>query len=312
MSYTSTQPPFLIGAYASTNGELDSQEEYYELLAAEPWVGGLEVPYLATGLREDPAWFAERMAAAPEFAVNVLTPIPGVMSHIADRTWGIASRDRDGRAAALAFLRAAADTMCDINDRLGRRFFHFLALHTAPQKEAHSEALLRSLEELLSWDIDGAALTIEHCDAWSYEHPVEKGFLQLREELAVIAEIGEASTGGLYSSLNWGRSAIEGRSADLPLEHIQTVAASGYLGGMILSGAQDRSDGMWGPWVDAHIGLHEHQPESVLTEGAARQAFAAALAGNPRYIGAKISISTGANSERIARLRELAALAGRA
>lgn len=296
--------PFLIGAYASTSGDLEWQAEYYNLLAQEEWVGGLEIPFFGESLREDHRWFAAQMK--PAFSTNVLTPIPGVMKHITDKTWGIASADDDGREAALHFLERAADTMREMNDLTGRKFFSFLSLHTAPQEKCSAEALQRSLETLVTWDLDGAELTIEHCDAWTDEHPVEKGFLSLDDELAAIDAVGAPH---LYASINWGRDAIEGRNAQLPLEHIKQVAASGHLAGMILSGAQDQHDGQWGPWVDAHIGLHEHQPESVLTRESAHAAFEAALAAAPKYIGTKISINTGSNSERIALLREIAEIA---
>ncbi|XCB36450.1 DUF4862 family protein [Arcanobacterium hippocoleae] len=196
--------------------------------------------------------------------------------------------------------------MKEMNDLTGRQFFSFLALHTAPQEKGTREALQRSLEELAQWDLDGAKLTIEHCDAWTEEHAVEKGFLSLDDELAAIEAVGAPN---IFESLNWGRDAIEGRSTDLPLEHIQQTAARGHLGGMILSGAQNQHDGQWGPWVDAHIGLHEHQPASVLTRDLGRAAFEAALESAPKYIGGKISLSSGSNPERIALLREIAELA---
>ena len=299
--------PFLIGAYASTSGDLPWQEEYYDLLAQEPWIGGLEIPFFGEGLREDARWFAQQMR--PVYATNVLTPIPGVMQHIGDTSWGIASPDADGRADALRFLQRAVDVIRKMNDLTGRQFFSFLSLHTAPQEKCSAEALKRSLDELLTWDLDGAALTIEHCDAWTSAHPVEKGFLHLKDELATIDALGAEH---LYASINWGRDAIEGRSADLPLEHIKEVAASGHLGGMILSGAHSQKIGEWEPWIDAHVGLHEHQSESVLTREHARAAYAAAIEGHPRYIGAKISILSGSNPERIALLREIAQLAEKA
>ena len=300
-------PPFLIGAYAATAGELEWQEEFYELLAAEPWVGGLEIPYLAGGLREPAEWLAGQLVKYPAYGTNVLTPIGGVMSHIEDRSWGIASGDADGRAGALEFLRGAADAMRRVNDLAGRQAFAYLALHTSPQAEASPEAFERSLAEISSWDIDGAQLVVEHCDAWTGVpgHHVEKGFLKLEDELAVIKKVGAPN---VAASLNWGRCAIEGEGAELPQRHIEQVVASGLLGGFILSGAQDSDDGQWGPWVDAHIGLREHQPASVLSRDGARAAFAAALAGGPAYIGAKISIGSGANAERVALLRELAEL----
>lgn len=299
--------PFIVGAYAATAGELSGQEKFYEALRAQPWVNGLEVPYMAHGLREDPVWFAAQMA--PRFSLNVLTPIPGVMAHINDRTWGIASPDEDGRRAAIDFLREAANTMRRVNDLTGWRFFTHLALHAAPQALGDTAAFARSLDEISAWEIDGAGIVVEHCDAWSDTHSVEKGFLQLADELAVIRELGAAH---VKVSLNWGRSAIEGRGPELAQEHIDKAAAAGLLGGMIVSGAQSEAAGGFGPWVDAHIGLHEHQSASVLTRQRASRAYRSALAAEPEYIGGKISITEGEPLERIALIHELAELAGEA
>ncbi|MCI6574014.1 MAG: DUF4862 family protein [Actinomycetaceae bacterium] len=296
--------PFIVGAYAAIAGELSEQEKFYDALKSQPWVSGLEVPYMANGLREDPVWFAARMV--PQFSLNVLTPIPGVMAHIDDRSWGIASPDAEGRRAALAFLREAADAMRRVNDLTGWRFFTHLALHTAPQALGDKAALMSSLDEISGWDIDGASLVVEHCDAWSDEHPVEKGFLQLSDELAAIKEVGAEN---VKASLNWGRCAIEGRGAELPQEHIEQVAASGLLGGMIVSGAQSKEAGGYGPWVDAHIGLHEHHSASVLTREAAGKAYRTALSAGAEYVGVKISITSGEPTERIASIREFAELA---
>ncbi|WP_124054449.1 DUF4862 family protein [Arcanobacterium ihumii] len=297
--------PFIIGAYAAKPQERSAQEEFYQLLDEAEWVSGLEIPYMAKGLQDDPEWFAAQLGDS--FTTNVLTPIPGTMSFVGDTSWGIASVDDDGRQAALGFLRNAADAMKGINDRLGRQFFTYLALHTAPRSGGNVHALLKSLEELLSWEIDGAKLTIEHCDAFSTERIISKGFLELCDEIVAAKEFG----GKVGVSINWGRSAIEGQGADLPLVHVENAARAGVLEGLIFSGAHNVAND-WGPeWEDAHVGLKEFVPESLMTPELVDTAASAAREAGVHYLGAKTTILPApSNTERMAMLKRIAESAG--
>ncbi|MBM7824485.1 hypothetical protein JOD55_000312 [Arcanobacterium pluranimalium] len=286
--------PFIIGAYASKPQERAAQEDFYRLLNDAPWVSGLEIPYMATGLQDDPQWFAQQLGSS--FTTNVLTPIPGTMSFVNDSSWGISSMDDAGRAAALSFLKNATDAMKDINDRLGRQFFTHLALHTAPRGRGDVHSLIRSLEELLEWDIDSAKLTIEHCDSFSTDRVISKGFLELCDEIAAARKFD----GKVGVSINWGRSAIEGQGADLPLEHVDMAGRAGVLEGVIFSGAHN-SENAWGPaWEDAHVGLQEFVPQSLLTPQIVAETAHKAMASNVAYLGAKITILPGpSNEERL-------------
>ena len=300
--------PFVIGAYASLPVETVDQETYYAELGTLPWCNGLEVPFKET-LHDDVAWLAARMAES--FTTNILTPIPGVMGRLGSNpAYGLASTDPDGRAAAFAHLTAANDAVRDFNDRLGHRFFTHVALHSAPKAAADKDAFAESLATVLEWDWDGAICVVEHCDAYNPELAPQKGFLTLDDELAVIAQFEGAST-PIRASINWGRSAIEGRSADLPLEHITQASDSGLLAGLIFSGAHDR-DNEYGPaWDDYHVAMNVDEPTSVMTPELVAAAIDAACPKTLDYLGAKATLAPRYSiPERLAILRNIAVAAG--
>ena len=73
--------PFIIGAYASHPAP-ELEADYYQLLADQPWVSGVEIPYpgqLATQV--------DVLAAhlAPHWDFNTITAIPGTMPACRDR-----------------------------------------------------------------------------------------------------------------------------------------------------------------------------------------------------------------------------------
>ncbi len=81
--------------------------------------------------------------------------------------------------------------------------------------------------------------------------------------------------------INWGRSAIEGRSAATPLEHLAAASAAGVLSGVIVSGVAT-IDGDYGDaWSDTHAPAQPTmgcvgEPSSLLTLHDAAAFFAAA------------------------------------
>ena len=161
----------------------------------------------------------------------------------------------------------------------------FVALHTAPQRVASSNALVRSLDEISSWDWAGAELVVEHCDAAIPGQDFEKGFLRLNDELDAI----DRSNAPVGLWLNWGRSAIELRNADAVTDQLVTGAQSGRLAGLTLSGAA-AVDGPYGPaWADAHLPLLSADPasRSLLDDEHLRTAVIA-VADAP-WLGLKVS-----------------------
>ena len=176
--------PFIIGAYASHPAP-ELEADYYQLLADQPWVSGVEIPYpgqLATQLDV----LASHLS--PHWDFNTITAIPGTMQNVwKDENFGLASPDEAGREAALAFTRRLCDDLDDLCDKAGRLLVGRVQLHSAPTRLANADAFKRSLEDVLGWDWCGATLVVEHCDAYIPEQNPEKGFLSLADEIDIVA-----------------------------------------------------------------------------------------------------------------------------
>ena len=254
MTVPSTFRAPLLGAYAMAPADPAEQRAFYTALAELP-VGGLELPMPADGGGdENPGWGG----AVPTTWDLLATCIPTVMGRLGGQAgYGLASLDEDGRSQALADARRGADLAVRIADRDGRRRVVAIQVHSAPGPLLGSgDALSRSLEQILTWDLAGAQVLVEHCDTLVPGQDAAKGFLSLQDEIAAVLRVvggqGAGATGaGL--SINWGRSAIEGRSATTAVEHVAAAAQAGLLRAVVLSGATD-VETAWGPaWSDAHI-----------------------------------------------------------
>lgn len=278
----------LIGAYAL--GTPDDLGAWQEGLAALE-VDGVEHP-LAPEEPPDGSgpWFAEHWDV-------LVTCIPVVMARLAtDPRYGLASSDDDGRAAAVHDVRRAFSLGRDLAAASGHRRVIGVEVHSAPGPLLGSpDALSRSLAELLDEDRAGAELVVEHCDRLVPGQVPAKGFLSLQDEIAAVhAVAGHDAGAGVGIGLNWGRSAIEGRSTSTPAAHARVAAVSGLLRSAILSGASDRP-GLWGdPWADAHIpprGLAagpESGRDSLLGPDEATRFFHAA--GPVPIVGTKVAV----------------------
>jgi len=239
----------LLGAYAMAPKDPREETEFYAGVAALD-LAGLELPLTPEGAPSlTPQW--RRQNLRPEWDL-LMTVIPTVVRRVKDDPrYGLASVDADGRAAAVADAGRARDLALRIADERGRPAVVAMQLHSAPGGTgASSDALARSLEEVVTWDLAGAAVLIEHCDAPVPGRTAAKGYLSLADELAAVASVGSDLVG---VSVNWGRSAIEGRSVATPLEHVQAAARVRVLRAVVFSGATDQETA-WGPaWSDAHI-----------------------------------------------------------
>lgn len=262
-------PPF-VAAYALTApGPFDRAAEgalYDGIDALGP--AGLEVPFFGDALhRHDEGWLLSRLS--PGRGV-VITALPGTMERMKeDPRFGLASADPDGRRRALGFMEAARRAVERVNAALGRRAVVAVEVHSAPRPAPSPERFADSLRELAGWGWEGAGLWVEHCDAARPDGGHDKGFLSLEWDLAA------ARAAGAGVSLNWGRSAVEGRGPDLPLAHVREARAAGLLRALFLSGATaDHPD--YGRWRDAHAPFSTEVPASVLTPEAGRAAVAAA------------------------------------
>ena len=272
---------YIVGAYASspcqTAWDEKAEAAFLDGILAIPGVGGLELPFNGALHGFDEAWLLSRLSAGSH---HVITCLPGTMQRLARApAFGLASDDAAGREAAVAFVREARDAVARLHDRLGTAAVMAVELHTAPRRSTEKTStvsLAASLAELAGLDWQGAALVIEHCDAFTTAHPPEKGFLTLAEEMAVP---------GIGMTVNWGRSVLETRDAATGAAHVATLAAAGRLAGVMFSGC-GATPGPFGAWQDTHMPHDEVAPGSLLTR--ARIAETLAAAAGASFMGVKL------------------------
>ena len=287
---------YFMGAYASSPnvGDWDAALEtrYYDTIKSLDYIGGLEHPFAGTLHNRDVDWFLGNIDPSWDF---VFTTIPGVMGAIGKNpNFGIASDDDAGRAEAIAFMKKACDAVAKLNAHTGRQAVRAIQMHTSPNKAkagSSKASLEASLSEMLSWDWQGAKLVIEHCDAFVEGQEPGKGFLSLDDEIAAIAATGNK----VGITINWGRSAIETRSADGVLAHIKAAKDAGVLSGLMFSGASG-NESEYGVWRDSHMppvaqsadGAGE--PASLMNAANMQACIEAADADSLLYLGAKLGI----------------------
>lgn len=282
---------FIVGAYAA--GFADGATDHLREVAQLPGFQGLEIPF-ADDQARDRAGVA---ALAPEWDV-VLTAITAtVLRTKSDPGFGLASTSERGRGAAVAAARDLADLRQAVDKHAGRPATVAIELHSAPPGGGDPGALAASLEELAELDWGQALVTVEHCDSVAGPPPHQKGYLTLEDELAAVQKAGKQ----FALTVNWGRSAIEGRSTTTPIEHVTRLRAAGRLGGVMFSGVTARVSAFGAPWLDAHLPLSATDVPSLadlapLTEPASllgpAQVFATlrAAGGAQRFTGLKIGL----------------------
>ena len=275
-----------VAAYAAA-AALDeaAESDLYEGLAAMG-IAGLEQPFFRAPHRRDEDRLISRIR--PDWTV-VLSTLPGTMDKLNDdKHFGLASADENGRRRALDFVESARRTVEAIRRRLGRPAVVAVELHCAPRlagsgAKSSLEAFSDSLTRLRKSDWSGATLLVEHCDAAVPGRAPDKGFLKIEDEVLAV----KLSTGGtpIGVAVNWGRSALETRSTEGPLEHIHRAIQAELLGGLFFSGVTP-AHGEYGAWRDSHAPFSTSCPESLLTPAAAKAALAAAP--DCRIIGLKL------------------------
>lgn len=300
MTLPTPGPQRLLGAYALAPADDTARRDLYRALDELP-IDALEHPLAMPG---DPSCDIDAIGRdIPERLDLVVTCIPRTMKRLAtDGTYGLASSDPAGRAAAVADLTDVRDLALALADRAGRPRVRTVQIHTAPAPMHASargtvgsaDAFRRSLDEITGWDLAGAAVVVEHCDALVDGQTPAKGFWTLDDEIAAILDHGHPTLG---LNLNWGRSAIEGRSATTPLDHAVAAREAGLLRGIIFSGATDTETPWGAPWGDAHIAPAGDDPAlapsaASLLDAAAVTATLAA-AGPLDHVGMKITAAPG-------------------
>lgn len=277
-----------LGAYAiePAPDELSAREkDWYENLSVIDGAHGLEVPYRGGLHRSGVRGLA---AVLPAGWHVVVTLLPATMAGIrTDPKYGLASADVDGRGAALADVRAALAESRRLADLTGEQTVRAIHLTSAPRGTGDTDQLANSLETL-GREAGAVELLVEHCDAWRADRPVAKGFLGLTEEIdAVLMARGntDASIGQL---VNWGRSAIEGRSTEAPAKHIAALHSAGTLSGIMFSGTAATQSALGEAWADAHNPLDTADPASILTTGAISAAITGAVVHGMTVLGVKV------------------------
>jgi hypothetical protein len=273
----------ILGAYPIEPDDRDQRHQLFELLGACGLYGGLELPYSATSGARWPD-------GAPLDWRAVVTAIPGTMQRMsADPTFGLASTNAEGRARAIGFAAEICDYVAEMAVAGPQQLA--VELHSAPRGLGSRDALAESLTLLAGWDWSGATLVIEHCDAPRPTWTPEKGFLELDDEIAAVAEATAATGTRLGITINWARSAIEGHGPEAPVRHVEAARAAGVLSGVMFSSCSPLATDFGYPWIDAHLPAREVEGapgSTLLTAGAIRACVAAA--GPVDYLGLKIGL----------------------
>lgn len=282
---------FIIGAYPcapSFHQQGEEQEtQFWRKLADVPGIRGIEQPYLAD---LHPYGDEYLFKHTPDDWQIVVTAIMETMRRRgANGGFGLASSDEEQRKSCVEYYRQVWERINRTNDRFGRQKVIALELQAAPlvgnaSVAQAAESFAKSLAELQSWDWP-CELVIEHCDAMSQPES-RKGFLPLEQELNAVAN----SDVGLC--INWARSAIEGRNARLPVEHVKQCQQAGKLAALMFSGTA--RNGAYGEWQDSHApfapftGSEVGCAESLLTVESAREIFSLVPAASLSFIGIKL------------------------
>lgn len=265
-----------IGAYAALAGLDEAAEAALYQGLADMGVAGLEQPFTGRLHHRDDAWLLGQVR--PAWTI-VLTTLPGTMDRLQeDKYFGLASADQAGRSRALDFAELARLAVAQINMSLGRPAVRAVELHSAPRlggsgAKSSLESFVSSLSDLRARDWSGATLLVEHCDAAVPDHPHDKGFLRIEDDV-LAAKLSQGKT-PLAISINWGRSALETRSAGGPLEHIRRAKQAGLMGALFFSGVTPHHP-EYGSMKDSHAPFSTSCPESWLTPAAAKAALATA------------------------------------
>jgi hypothetical protein len=299
---------YLYGAYCAAPAGLAkdpaAESGWYELLASEPLIGGLELGVARiSGAHKTlhPRGVRRLSELLDSGWQSVITDIPSTdASTRADGHYGLASADGDGRARAIADVRALFAQLGELQQLLSAQAVVAVQLHSAPCTLGGGSSRDRfadSLAEIAGWNWGATRLCVEHVDAAHPDRSPEKGYLRLEDEIAAVAVSSERSGRDILQSVNWGRSAIEARSAAGPIEHLAALRKSGTLGGLIFSGATGASVPGAYSWQDAHLATSESERASLLTPSALADALGETRNASLDFLGVKMRAPDGSTAE---------------
>lgn len=252
---------FIVGAYTSTPN-LNSwdkllEKEFFKKFNKLDNVRGLEIPFWGESLHpNDDDFFLSLIK--PEWE-HVITCVPGSMKRLEiDPNFGLASLNEDSRKNAIEFVYLARLSTEKLVKHFGKNCVIAIQLTSSPKTlpydiKGNAENFFESLSEICGWEWYGAKLVIEHCDSYTEKNlEPQKGFLSLVEEVEVINRINEGHKHKLGITVNWGRSAIEGRKTEMPEDHVQFSYRSDVLSGVMFSGVSNEEQSLYGAWRDLH------------------------------------------------------------
>ncbi|MFJ4175286.1 DUF4862 family protein [Microbacterium sp. NPDC089696] len=301
-----SEHPFVVGAYAALGDHIADSNAVAGLRGLQDVSSsgvGFEIPMFSAF----PRWSDPGFLLSLDALGSVITLVPALYG-IAAEGAGLAAVDPAQRERGVQMVRRAQVFAAGLNDKAPGTVTAITAISgpSSTQGPVDRDALAESLHALTQ-DDGALPVLIEHCDAMIPGQPAAKGYLPLAEE------IDAAGRSGARIALNWGRSAIEGRSASKPSDHLAMAADAGVLGAAMISGASPTTTDLGEAWADVHNPLREssilgdawaHAGSSLLTTAIARTWLATAGARKPLiYQGMKLGVLSGLDLH--ARLRTL-------
>lgn len=284
---------FIVGAYPCAPSfhqlERDQETAFWRGLADVEGISGIEQPCLENLHPYGDDYLFQQTPA--DWQIVVTAVMETMRRRAGNGGFGLASADKEQRLACVEYYRHILNKINRTNDRFGMKKILALEIQSAPLAGSDDVALAaecfaESLQQITRWDWP-CELVIEHCDAMN-KPDSRKGFLPLEQEIAVIQAL-EKEVG---IAINWARSAIEGRSTELPLQHLQQSQQAGRLKALMFSGTT--TGGAYGDWQDLHApfapfsGSQVSCAESLMTVELASEMFALAPLESLSFAGIKL------------------------
>lgn len=257
----------LVGAYPSlpehARRDVVAFDAFHERIALVTGCSGFEMPFGSAFVPDE----AGLLRLLRRGGTHVLTLLPAVL----ERGIGLADPVEEHRTAALALVRRALAAARSVNESGHRAVVDAVLLHSAPRMtrataDAARAAFSRSLAEIACWDAHGVRCVIEHCDSFEGPDPA-KGFLDLPTELEL------AFRHGLGTAINWGRSYLETRRLDGPLEHARAASEAGTLAFLGVSGVSDTATTLGAAFSDSHAPVRTDDTVASLLDPDTLQRF---------------------------------------
>ncbi|MBS0320020.1 MAG: DUF4862 family protein [Proteobacteria bacterium] len=243
----------IIAGYTAAPADRAAARVYYDRIVQVPAARGLEFAWNGP---QSPAQLHEALEFLPPTWQITLNDIPATFrTGVAQPSFGLASPDDAGRAAALRMLDDMRQTIVGLNDKAGRKVVLAAEIHCAPGFDqrtftADADAFRRSLDSAATMPWDGCSVMVEHCDAYVPGQKPAKGFLPLETEIDVLAAMPGSP---IKLSVNFGRSLVETHTPEGAMQHVRAGHASGLMRGFTFSGTAGERNVFGEAWADSHL-----------------------------------------------------------